>query len=135
MRVLILHFLDTRNAKNMTILRNLQAASENNGHQVTVMSEKDAENLQFAMYEYVCIVTKSTKIFGAKLPIKIKDILSKHGILSGRKGCSLVVKGGLSSEKMNTLVMRAMEVEGVLIDYSQVIENPEHAKSIGKKIG
>ncbi|OJF76894.1 MAG: hypothetical protein BKP49_04830 [Treponema sp. CETP13] len=135
MRVLILHFLDTRNAKNITILRNLQAASENNGHQVTLMNAKDVGNLQFPMYEYVCIVTKSAKLFGAKLPSQMGEILNKHGTLSGKKGCSLVVKGGFSSDKMNTLVMKAMEKEGIFIDYSQVIESPEHAKSIGKKIG
>lgn len=135
MRLLILHFLDSKNNKHKKILENLEASAANNGHQVTVIDAKDAENMHFAMYEYVTIVTNSAKLFGAKLPEHMSEILSQHGTLSGVKGCSLVVKGGFSSEKMSRLSMHAMEKEGMKIDYFQIIESPDHAKAIGKKLG
>jgi len=135
MRVLILHFLNKKNSKHANILKNLEAAATNNGHQVTLIDAKDSDNLHFAMYEYIAVVTVSEKAFGAKLPPHMLEILSKHGSLSGIKGCSLVVKKGLSSEKMSRLAMHAMEREGMVIDYFQIIESADHAKAIGKKIG
>jgi hypothetical protein len=135
MRILILHFLNKQNSKYTAILKNLEAAVTNNGHQVTVVDAKDLNNLHFAMYEYIAVVTVSEKTIGAKLPQNMLEILSQHGSLSGIKGCSLVVKKGLSSEKMSRLVMHAMEREGMVIDYFQIIESADHAKAIGKKIG
>ncbi|HZK20324.1 MAG TPA: hypothetical protein VFC68_06335 [Treponemataceae bacterium] len=135
MRVLIFHFLDKSNSKHIKIIKNLEAAAINNGHQVTVLNAFDADNFQFLIYEYIAIVTTSSKLLRARLPSNCEDVFKKHGSMSGIKSCSLVVKKGLFSKKMNNLVMKAMEKEGMMIDYFKIIENADHAKVVGKKIG
>lgn len=135
MRVLILHFLSVRNEKHAGVLKKLEQAAAAAGHQVTVCGEKDTVNLHTAMYEYIAVVTAPSGFIGAKLPEKLPEILSTHGSVSGKKGCALVVKGGLFSGKMCRLTMHAMEKEGMVVDYFDIIESADHATYVGKKIG
>jgi hypothetical protein len=135
MRVLILHFLSVRNEKHAGILKKLEQAAAAAGHQVTVCGEKDTVNLHTAMYEYIAVVTAPSGFIGAKLPEKLPEILSTHGSVSGKKGCALVVKPGLFSGKMCRLTMHAMEKEGMVVDYFDIIESADHAAFVGKKIG
>lgn len=135
MRVLILHFLSVRNEKHAGVLKKLEQAAAAAGHQVTVCGERDTVNLHTAMYEYIAVVTAPSGFIGAKLPEKLPEILSTHGSVSGKKGCALVVKSGLFSGKMCRLTMHAMEKEGMVVDYFDIIESADHAAYVGKKIG
>lgn len=135
MKVLILHFLSMHNQKHSDVLKNLEKAALDAGREVTVCSQKDAVNLHMAMYEYIAVVVPASPLFGAKLPEKLPEILSTHGSVSGKKGCVLVVKSGLSSGKMCRITMHALEKEGMVVDYFDIIENAAHASHAGKKIG
>ena len=46
-----------------------------------------------------------------------------------------MVKSGLFSGKMCRLTMHAMEKEGMVVDYFDIIESADHAAFVGKKIG
>ncbi len=135
MRILILHFLLERNKKHNDILKNLEKSAIAKGHTVTICNNKDAINLHMAMFDYVTVVTVPAGLIGAKLPEKMTEILSTHGSLSGKKGCALVVKNGFSSSKMSRLTMHAMEKEGMVIDYFDIIDTPGYATHVGKKLG
>ncbi len=135
MRILILHFLQERNKKHSDILKNLEKSAIANEHTVTVCNEKDSINLHMAMFDYIAVVTVPTSIIGAKLPVKMSEILSNHGSLTGKKGCALVVKNGFSSNKMSRITMHAMEKEGMVIDYFDIIDTPGYATHVGKKLG
>ncbi len=135
MRILILHFLSDRNAKHSQIIKNLEQSAISKGHTVTICNEKDSTNLHMAMHDYISVVTVPAGLIGAKLPEKMSEILSTHGSLAGKKGCALVVKSGFSSNKMSKLTMRAMEKEGMVIDYFDIIDTPGYATHVGKKLG
>ncbi len=135
MRILILHFLPGRNKKYSDIIQNLEKAAVANGHTVTVCNEKDAINLHMGTFEYITVVTTPPGLIGAKLPDNLGVVLSTHGSLSGKKGCAIVVKSGFSSNKMSRLTMHAMEKEGMVIDYFDIIDSPGYATHIGKKLG
>lgn len=135
MKILILHFLQERNKKHIEILKNLEKAAVGNGHTVTILNEKDATNLHFAMYDYVTIVTTPSGMFSAKVPAKMTEILKSHGNLTGRKGAALVSKSGFLSNKMCRITMKAMEREGMVVDYFDVIDSPGFATHVGKKLG
>ncbi len=135
MRILILHFLSERNRKHSDILKNLEKSAVANGHTVAICNDKDSINVHMAMYDYVTVVTVTAGIIGAKLPEKMSEILSTHGSLTGKKGCALVVKNGFSSNKMSRITMHAMEKEGMVIDYFDIIDSPGYAAHVGKKLG
>ncbi len=134
MKVLILHFLQ-HSKKNNDILANLEKSCISNSHDVTICGEKDSINLHMGIYDYITIVTTPLNAFSSKLPEKFEQIISTHGSLSGKKGCALVVKKGLFSSKLSSITMKAMEKEGMVIDYFDIIDTPGYATHAGKKLG
>ncbi len=135
MKILILHFIDERNKKHSDIVKNLEKSAIANGHAVTICNEKDATNIHFAMYDYVTVVTVPSGIFSAKLPVKMSEILKMHGTLTGKKGAALIIKSGFFTNKMSKVTMKAMEKEGMVLDYFEIIDTPGFATHVGKKLG
>ncbi|MGI5174107.1 hypothetical protein H0R92_10995 [Treponema sp. OMZ 840] len=135
MKILLLHFLSMQNQKHAAVLKKLQQTVNAAGHEAVLCSEKDSVNLHMGMYEYIAVIVPASPLFGAKLPEKLPEILSTHGSVSGKKGCVLVVKSGFSSGKMCRITMRALEKEGMVVDYFDIIESADHAAYTGKKIG
>ncbi len=134
MKILILHFLKS-DKKSTDILKNLEKSCIANSHEVVICSEKDSINLHMGIFDYITIITTPSTIFSSKLPEKFEQIISTHGSLSGKKGCALVVKSGFFSNKLSRLTMRAMEKEGMVIDYFDIIDSPGYATHTGKKLG
>lgn len=135
MNILLLHFLSAQNQKHADILKKLEQTVTAAGHRVTVCGEKDSINLHMGMFEYITVIVPASPFFGAKLPEKLPEILSTHGSVSGKKGCVLVIKSGLSSGKMCRITMHALEKEGIVVDYFDIVESADHAAHTGKKIG
>lgn len=136
MRILLLSYLKSDNKKQSAILKTLEQTAQTGGHQVDVKSgEKDTENLHLIVYDYIAVIVPASPLFGAKVPAKLPEVLSQCGNVSGKKGAALVVKSGFSSAKMCHVVMKAMEKEGMFVDYFDVVENADHAVAVGRKIG
>ena len=136
MRILLLSYLKSDNRKQSEILKKLEQTAIASGHQVDVRSgEKDTEDLHLIVYDYIAVIVPASPLFGAKVPVKLPEVLSQCGNVSGKKGAALVVKKGFSSAKMCHVVMKAMEKEGMFVDYFEVVESVDHATSVGRKIG
>lgn len=137
MRTLLLHFFDSSNHKHTAILQNLSKGAESNGNEVTVFdaSHDSIESLHLAFYEYIAVAVTSPQFIGAKVPKKLLDILASAGSVDGKKGCVVVIKSGLSSNKMAHVIMKELESHGMVLDYFDVIENVDHSVAVGKKIG
>ncbi|MDR1747867.1 MAG: hypothetical protein LBR47_02275 [Spirochaetaceae bacterium] len=136
MRVAILHFLPSGRDKNEKIIRNLENGAAAKGHQVTVYNGiKDTSNIKLSFSEYLAVIVPVTGLFGGKLPPRLTEVLANAGTISGKKGAALVVKGGFSSGKTCRNLMKAMEVEGVRLDYFEEVLDADHATAVGKKLG
>lgn len=136
MRTLILSFLKKDSTRHQQILKKLEAAAVTKGHIVDVKDARlDRETLRLTMYEYIAIVVPANPFSGKKVPTSLPEILSTCGNVSGKKGCALVVKTGFFSQKFCRVVMYKMEKEGMMVDYSEVINNVDHAAYVGKNIG
>lgn len=137
MRTLIIHFFDAQNQKHTEILRNLVKSAESKGNQVDVFNGNvdSPDNLHLSMYEYIAVATTSPQFIGAKVPKKLTELLASGGSVSGKKGCALVIKSGLSSNKMVRVLMKELEKQGMVLDYFEVILNAEHSVAVGKNIG
>ena len=118
-------------------MQNLAKGAESNGNEVTVFdaSHDSVESLHLAYYEYIAVAVTSPQFIGAKFPKKLTEILETAGSVDGKKGCVVVVKSGLSSNKMAHVVMKDLESRGMVLDYFDVIENVDHSVAVGKKIG
>ena len=136
MRILIMSYLKKDSKKHQDILKKLEQTAVACGHQVDVKEgDRDYDQLHLVIYDYIAVVVPASPFIGAKLNPKITEAFAQGGSTSGKKGCALVVKSGFSSEKMCRVVMKAMEKEGIVVDYFEVITNADHAAYIGKRLG
>lgn len=137
MRTLILHSLDNDNPKHKTVLQNLVKGAQSRDNQVDIFDavHDSPENLHIAYYKYIAVVVPSLQFIGAKPVKKLEELFASCGSAAGKKGCALVLKFGLSSNKMCNVLMDQLERQGMKLDYFEVIENAEHSVAVGKKIG
>lgn len=136
MRIALVHFLQNENIKHKQIVKKLEQTAVAQGHIVDVFSGyKDGYNLRLTGYDYLTLIIVSPPLFGSKIPAKVKEVLTSSGTINGKKGAALVVKAGFSSNKTCNVLMKAMESEGMVIDYFEVVMSADHAAYVGKKIG
>lgn len=136
MRVALISFLPPSDAAQTAIVRKLQSAAAARGNQVDLLNGlEDLTNTRLTMYEYVAVVARPTGLIGGKILPRVSEYLGTSGSISGKKGCALILKSGFSSDKACRTLMRAMEAEGVKLDYFDVIRDADHAVWVGQKIG
>lgn len=136
MRIAILHFLNDESKSHQEILKKLERAALGKGHEVSLFSsKKDAHDLRLAIYDYITLIIPSSPLFGSKIPEKVSELLSSCGTIVGKKGAALVLQSGFSSNKTVRNLMRAMEKEGLKLDYFDLVKNADHANYVGKKLG
>lgn len=136
MRVALISFFPEQNHKNASILTKLMNGSASKGNQVELFNGfENLSNTRLTAFDYIAVIVHTQGFFGGKIPPRVREYLATSGTISGKKGCALVIKGGFSSGKTCKNLMRAMESEGVKLDYFDVLQNEESAPSVGKKIG
>jgi hypothetical protein len=62
-------------------------------------------------------------------------MLSAGSALGGKKSAAFIKKGGLFTSRALSNLMRAMEKEGMMINWSDILMNSPHAEALGKRIG
>ena len=136
MRVIILHFLDTQSRDNGSLVKALSDGASRSGHVVEVVDgNRPTDNLRLTPYEYVVVLCPSYGLFKGKIPVRVTEVLSSCGNLTGKKGAAFVTKSLFSAPSANQLLMKAMEKEGMIINDFNIIENPEQATAAGSRLG
>ena len=105
------------------------------GHRVDIVDAWTDDCMRLPGYEYIAIITEPVSFFSAKIPEVIPKILSAGSGLGGKKSASFVKKSGLRPAKTLALLMKAMEKEGMVVNWSDILLNPPHAEAMGKRIG
>lgn len=137
MRTVIIHFCNTQDQKQSKILQNLTNGAKARGNDVELFdAQKDSlDSLHLLKYEYIAIALPATQFIGATVPKKLFDIFASCGSVSGKKGCVVVLKAGLSSKKLVHRVMHECESQGMVLDYFEIISSIEHSLAVSKNIG
>jgi hypothetical protein len=108
---------------------------ESMGHRVDIINAWTEDGFRLPGYEYVVVVAESASLFGGKMPEALPRILSGGGGLVGKKSAAFLRKKGPFVSRGLSNLMRAMEKEGMLVNWSDIILNPPHAEQLGKRIG
>ncbi len=136
MRVIILHFLDVQSKNNGSLVKALSDGASRGGHVVEVVDgNRPTDNLRLTPYEYVVVFTPSYGLFKGKIPVRVTEVLSSCGNLTGKKGAAFVTKSLFSAPSANQMLMQAMEREGMVVNDFNIIENPEQATMAGSRLG
>jgi hypothetical protein len=113
----------------------LAKGMESMGHRVDVMDAWTEDGFRLPGYEYIVAAAESVSLFGGKMPEVLSKILSSGSGLVGKKGAAFLKKTNPFTGKALANLMRAMEHEGIVINWSDVILSAPHAEILGKRIG
>ncbi|WP_461255916.1 hypothetical protein [Treponema sp. R80B11-R83G3] len=113
----------------------LAKGMESMGHRVDIINAWKDDGMRLPGYEYIAVTTEPISFFSGKLPDVISKTLSAGSSLLGKKSAAFVKKTGLFSNRALINLMKAMEKEGMRVNWSDILLNAPHAEAMGKRIG
>ena len=105
------------------------------GHMVDIVDAWTEDGVRLPGYEYITVVAEPVSIFSGKIIDNVSRILAAGSSLVGKKSAAFIKKKGLFTSRALFNLMRAMEKEGMRINWSDILFNPPHAEAMGKYIG
>ena len=105
------------------------------GHRVDIIDAWSDDGMRLPGYEYIAIAAEPASFFSAKIPEALPKMLAAGSGLSGKKSAAFIKKGGLRPNGALANLMRAMEKEGMVVNWSDILLNAPHAEAMGKRIG
>jgi len=117
-------------------VKSLAKGMESMGHRVDILDAWTEDGYRLPGYEYVAVCAEPVSFWGGVMPEALHRILGSGSGLLGKKSAAFLKKTGpLFVNKALANLMKAMEKEGMLINWSEIILNPPNAEALGKRIG
>jgi len=117
-------------------VKSLAKGMESMGHRADVIDAWIEDGFRLPGYEYIAVCAEAVSAWGGKMPDVLAKILASGSGLIGKKSAAfLKKKGPLFINKALSNLMRAMEKEGMMVNWSDIILNPPQAEALGKRIG
>jgi len=113
----------------------LAKGMESMGHRVDIINVWTEDGMRLPGYEYIVVVTEPVSFFSGKIITNVSKMLCAGSSLMGKKSAAFVKKSGLFSNKALVNLMKAMEKEGMRVNWSDILFNAPHAQAMGKYIG
>jgi hypothetical protein len=117
-------------------VKSLARGMESNGHKVDVLDAWTEDGFRLPGYEYVAVCAEAVSVFGGKMPEALQKILGSGSGLVGKKSAAFLKKTSpIFINKALSNLMKAMEREGMVVNWSDVLLNAPHAEALGKRMG
>ena len=116
-------------------VRSLAKGMESMGHRVDVIDVFTGDGMRLPGYEYIAVAAEPLSIFSGKILPNITKILAAGSSVSGKKSAAFIKKSGLFTNRALANLMRVMEKEGMVVNWSDILFNAPHAEAMGKHIG
>jgi hypothetical protein len=113
----------------------LAKGMESMGHRVDIIDAWTEDGYKLPGYEYIAVVTEPVSAFSGKIIPNIAKVLATGSSVAGKKSAAFVKKKGLFFNRALSNLMKAMEKEGMVVNWSDILFNPPHAEALGKYIG
>jgi hypothetical protein len=104
------------------------------GHRADVLDAWTEDGYRLPGYEYIVVCAEGVSFFSGKIPDVLVKILSASHV-DGKKSAAFLKKTGPFTSKALSNLMRAMEKEGMYINWSEIILSAPQAEALGKRIG
>jgi hypothetical protein len=114
------------------VAKSMARAIEAGGHFVDLSQARPGESPSLTGYDYVIVGTESASAFG-KIPPLVAETLSQAGMLAGKRSMAFLRKSGLRPEKALSRLMKAMEGEGMLVNYAEVVSKEADAVAAARE--
>ena len=114
-----------------TAARAMAREIEASGHAVELLTGERGEGPRLAMSDYVIMGTEPVG-FSGKLPSRVADFLAQGTGLKGKRSMAFVLKRGPFRNKTLPRLMKAMEAEGMNVNFDEVVGSSEEAARAAK---
>jgi hypothetical protein len=117
-------------------VKSLAKGMESMGHRVDVLDAWTEDGFRLPGYEYIAVCAEAASSWGGKMPEALAKVLGAGSGLVGKKSAAFLKKTGpLFITKALSNLMRAMEKEGMMVNWSEILLNAPQAEALGKRIG
>jgi hypothetical protein len=116
-------------------VRSLAKGMEAMGHRVDIVDAWTEDGFRLPGYEYIAVTAEPISFFSGKIIANVAKVLAAGSSLSGKKSAAFIKKAGLFSNRALSNLMKAMEKEGMVVNWSDILFNGPHAEAMGKRIG
>jgi len=116
-------------------VKSLAKGMESMGHRVDIIDAWKEDGMKLPAYEYIAVVTEPLSVFSGKIPSIISKMLKAGSSIAGKKSGAFVKKTGLFTNRAFSTLMKVMEAEGMVVNWSDILFNAPHAEALGKQIG
>jgi len=105
-------------------VNSLARGMESMGHRVDIVDAWTEDGFRLPGYEYIAVCAEAVSLWGGIMP----DVLPKirgvgSGLVGKKSGAFLKMTGPFFSTRALSDLMKAMEKEGILINWSEIILN------------
>ena len=105
------------------------------GHRVDIVDVWTEDGYKLPGYEYIAVAAEPISFLSGKIRSNISKVLAAGSSLAGKKSAAFIKKTGIFSGRALANLMRAMEKEGMIVNWSDILLNGPHAEALGKRIG
>ena len=105
------------------------------GHRIDTLDARTEDGRKLAGYEYLIVLSEPASFFSGKIPEYLSKFLASASSLVGKKGAAFLHPAGVFSGKAMSNLMRAMEKEGMCVNWSETVTKPAIAEASSKRIG
>lgn len=104
------------------------------GAQVDLINGLQARDTKLTGYHYLAVGCDVRSLFQGRLPAELGPSLANGGIVSGKKAFAFVLPSLLGSAKTLMRLMKALEHEGIIVRYSELLARPADAAALGRQL-
>ena len=131
MRAAVIYFAENHGKDLELAAKAIARGMEKQGFSVDVFNSRDF-NRRLAIYQVVAVGTEVSGGFGGKIPDGLKKYLESTGPVINLRSFAFIAGKGMRRQKSLQNLMRTMESEGMLVIYSDVLENEKEAEAAGE---
>ena len=135
MRIAVINIPATRKGIQ-DYVKALAKGMESMGHTVDILDAWTEDGFRLPGYQYIAVCAEAVSWWGGKMPDVLPKFLTCGSGLVGKKSAAFIKKNSpLFINKSLGNLMKAMEKEGMMINWCDIILNAPHAEAMGKRIG
>ena len=117
-------------------VKSLAGGMESMGHQADIFNAWTDDGFKLLSYQYIAVCAEAVSTWAGRMPDALPKILAAGGSLAGKKGAAFLKRTSpFFVNKALANLMKAMEKEGMLVNWSDIILSPPQANALGKRIG
>jgi hypothetical protein len=132
-RAAVLYFPKTSSSPLKAAAEALAAGMRTQGAQVDLVDGTKTRDFKLTGCHYIAVGCDVRSLFKGALAPELAPALANGGIVAGKKSFAFV-SPGLGAPKTLMRLMKALEHEGMMVRFSEILAKPEDAKALGQRL-